>query len=293
MNEQINPAFLQPDATMILPPPLPAGGVASTATAALQHPNPNQHQPLMLSLTGLGPVMPRSMTVCSVHFKTMTERFFHSNRRIFILPAAPKGKYTVLKFYDSQQPVHSTNMLQDNDMREFIPMPVSVESIAGDFRRNWCGGYVGAMGKFPPGIDIIAGELPTEAELAALNKRQERMCRALVEEADGIEKGTIKNTIINDDHRAALEWMGSEKRSWFRPIEKGYSKISVITGNHIPMEALADGGQDILEYYVKYDLDPLMYQDEHAAKLFAEKPAMKTQIARRLGMVVPSIPNGK
>lgn len=273
---------------MPMTPPMPAFG----GTIAQLQPNPHQHEPAMLALSGLGPVMPRSMTVCSVHFRTMKLRFFHSNRRWFVLPAAEKGKFTLLKFYDSQQAVHNTNH-QDSDERQFLPMPVSVESIAQDFRENWCAGYIGPMGQFPPGIDIIAGEYPTEAELVALNAKEERMCRALVEEGDAIEKGTLKNVRIGDDHRDALEWMGSEKRSWFRPIEKGYSKISVITGNHIPMEALADGGQDILEYYVKYDLDPLMYQDEHAAKLFAEKPAMKTQIARRLGMVVPSIPNGK
>lgn len=270
-------------------PPLP---MTSSSTVALMQPNPHQFEPAMLSLSGLGPVMPRSMAVCSVHFRTMKLRFFHSNRRLFVLPAAEKGKYTLLRFFDSQQAVHNTNQ-QDSDERQMLPMPVSVDSIAQDFRLNWCSGYVGPMGKFPPGIDIIAGEFPTAAELATLNAKQERMCRALVEEADAIEKGTVKGVIIGNDHRDALEWMGSEKRSWFRPIEKGYSKISVITGNHIPVEALADGGQDILEYYVKYDLDPLMYQDTHVAKLFADKPAMKTQIARRLGLVVPSIPNGK
>lgn len=262
-------------------------------TAALLQPNPYQYEPTMLAMAGLAPVMPRSMTVCSVHFKEMKERFAHSGRRPFTLPAAEKGKYTILRFFDSQQAIHNTSMGQDSDSREFIMMPVTVDSIAADLRANWCGGYIGAMGKFPPGIDIIAGTFPTEAELAALNAKQARMCRALVEEADAIEKGTIKNVIINDDHRKALEWMGSEKRSWFRPIEKGYSKISVITGNHIPMEALADGGQDILEYYVKYDLDPLMYQDEHVAKLFADRPAMRVQIQRRLGLVVPGTPNGK
>lgn len=289
---ETHPAF-QPDNTMFLPPTLPTGGTVSAAHVALLQPNPYQLEPAMLSLSGIGPVAPRSMTVCSVHFRTMKLRFHHSGRRLFVLPAAEKGKFTVLRFFDSQQAVHNTAMQGDSDVREYLPMPVPVESIAQDFRSNWCAGYVGPMGRFPPGIDVIAGEYPTKVELDALNDRQERMCRALVEEGDAIEKGTIKNVRIGDDHRDALEWMGSEKRSWFRPIEKGYSKVSVITGNHIPMEALADGGQDILEYYVKYDLDPLMYQDEHAAKLFAEKPAMKTQIARRLGMVVPSIPNGK
>ncbi len=258
---------------------------------ALLEPNPHQLEPLMLQLTGLAPVAPRSMTVCSVHFKTKTLRFWHSNRRTFVLPAASKGKYTVMKFYDSQQGV--MNVDRDTGNRDPLPMPVPVEAIAQDFRSNWGSGYTGPMGKFPPGIDIIAGDFPTEAELAALNAKEERMCRALVEEADAIEKGSVKGINIGDDHRMALERMGSERRSWFKPIEMGDVKVSVITGNRIPMEALADNGADIPEYYVKYELDPLMYGDKHVAKMFEDKPDMKLRIMRRLGMVTPSIPNGR
>src|SRR4051812_48475706 len=64
---ETHPVF-QPDSTMQLPPMLPAGGTVTAATAALLQPNPYQPEPAMLALSGLGPVMPRSMTVCSVHF---------------------------------------------------------------------------------------------------------------------------------------------------------------------------------------------------------------------------------
>jgi hypothetical protein len=250
------------------------------STPLLNMTQSNVGQPEPLYFDGLGAVAPRKLTICSVHFEPKTERFMHSRRRTFFMPAAKKGSYSLLDVYDSQQAVRNTSD-PEADSASFIAMPVPVETIANSLVSSWAGSFIGVMGRNRPGIDRIEGDKPTDKELARLNKWEEALCRAAVEEADKIEKGTQKG-IITDFHRKALEWLDSEKRTWYRPIELGHTKVSVVSGNRIPMAALADNGEDLIEYYVKYDLEPLDFEDAHINKMLTND--LRRKVQHRLGL---------
>lgn len=243
----------------------------------------------MLNLPGLGQFTPRQKTMVSVHFNACHNRPHHSGRRMYTLEAAPRDSYTKIVLYDSQQMYPDlSDAMAPPENRAILPMPVTVESIVAALKSLWTTGGVGAMGMFPPGIDVIEGDEPTAAELTRLRATQERLCRALVEEGDAIKAGNgPKGHRIGITHRKALEWLGSEKRDWFKPIEQGVMKKSAVSGNQIPMEAQYDGTVDLLEHYVKYGFDPLEYGDTFVADMFKKKPEMKRAIERRLGMSQP------
>jgi hypothetical protein len=223
--------------------------------------------------TGFGPVTPRAVTIMSCHFLPCTNRFWHSGRREFFLPAASKDKnneivWTYCTVFDSQQWV--ANISSDNigpnavPVSSAMPMPVTVESIIHDLVSQW--GYLGTgqMTRYRLGIFPIAGRMGTAEEKKKALKFQEAACRAIVEEADRIH-ASGKGGPITELHRGALDWLGSEKRSWYKPIEMGRNKKSVATGNIIPMEALVDGAVDLIEFYVRHNLNPKDYGDEYLA----------------------------
>jgi hypothetical protein len=223
--------------------------------------------------TGFGPVTPRAVTIMSYHFLPKTIRFWHSNRKEFYLPAAkrdPKSGEWIPGYctaYDSQQAV--PNISADNigpnavPVNQTVPMPVSVQSIVHDMISDW--GWIGTsqMARHRVGIIPIAGRVGTEEEKKRANKLEEGACRRIVEEADQIAAGA--KGVITELHRGALDRLGSEKRTWYKPIEMGRNKKSVATGNIIPMEALVDGAVDLIEFYVRHNLNPKDYGDEYLA----------------------------
>lgn len=279
---------MSPAMTAQTPVPLAALVAAGYDPEVLAKYQPNRYQlePLLVRMEGFGPIAPESRTICSVHFREKKLSFMHSARREFKIPEVDRGKYTTMDFFASLQATF--NGVNEQGVHEFIGKPVPVDAIAQDFVANWCSGSAGSTANYPPGIGLIAGRHPTKAELAFLMSRQTAYCRALVDEGDRIEKGTADKfgpQRHTQDHRDALAWLGSEKRTWAREIQLGYEKTSVVSGKRIPMEALSDGGQDLLEWYVKYDLDPVDYQDTHVAGMFENRPELKNVIRQRLNLV--------
>jgi hypothetical protein len=237
-----------------------------------------------LVIPGLGVVQPRVMTIASVHFEPRHRPDFHHSRHLkFELAAAPKGGYTTCSFCDSQQVVRDTTDVNSSETRG-IPLPVPVDIIATSLMEAWSHAGVDPFGKArpKPGIMIIQGTQPTAEELAEMNAMEEKLCRYAVEEADRIK--TTGKGEIGEFHRNALAWMGSERRDWFKPIERGLTKTSPATGEQINMNATVDNGVDLIEYYVKYGLKPEDYGDEHIATMFKRDPDLRRRVQERLGL---------
>jgi hypothetical protein len=232
--------------------------------------------------TGLGPVEARKVVIASVHFQDLRNRFMHSGRKEFVLPAPKKGLVSYVNIYDSVQVV-SDHSDQDTP-GELTPKHVLVETIVSDLIRTWGNLHTSMMGVKKVGVMAIKGELATPAELRELNSVEETLCRSLVEEADMIEKGAVKGGVITEVHRKALEWLDSENRGWYRSIEKGHTKRSVISGNRIPLAAIVDDGADLIEYYVKYGLNPLDYEDTHIDAMLKANPKIRQLTEERLGI---------
>lgn len=242
-----------------------------------------QFGPMMIP--GLGTIQPRTLTIASVHFEPRQRPDLHHSRHIpMFLPAAPKGKYVTCTVCDSQQMIRNTS--DPNEATPTgLPMPVPVDVIAQSLLDSWCHAGVDLKNNARPrpGIILLKGDTPDEEEMRRMLKMEEILCRAGVEEADQIEK-TGEGRILQY-HRDCLSWLGSERREWFKPIERGLTKKSPASGNMINMNATVDDkGTDLIEYYVKYALKPEEYGDEHIAAMFKNNPTLRESTAIRLGI---------
>lgn len=241
-----------------------------------------------LTMFGFGDVPARKRVIASVHFRAMDyDGFWHSKNRSFKLAAGKMSAPSYLPVYDSQQNTTDTSALMDYragmPWPEMIPKPVRVESVVIDLLAKWqpfwtSDGKQIAMKPYV-GIIEIAGDVATAEEIKRMDSMEQSHCRSLVEEADRFHrngKGTI-----SDYHREALTWLGSERRDWFAPIEAGLQKISAISGNRIPMKALADQGLDLLAFYQRNGLNPEDYGDTFAAELLT-RPTVKKSVAEAI-----------
>jgi hypothetical protein len=227
-------------------------------------------------MQGFGEVQGRRIMIASVHFEPRSARFWHSNRRQFQIDAAPKGGVVYLPVFDSQQWVPQATSF-DEELKNMVPMPVGVQTIVQDLEDAW--GYIqtSQQGNFRIGIGKVAGDRATEEELKTLLMYEERMCRAVVDEADGFHKSG--KGIITKFHRGCLDWLGSEKRDWYNEISLGRMKTGPLSGLKIPMEALSDAGQNLLTFYAQSGLNPLDFEDAFIAELFKTKPELKGRMA--------------
>lgn len=235
-----------------------------------------------ISMFGFGDVPARGITIASVHFQDLDYHdFFHSRNRSFKLAAGKVSEPAYRRVWDSQQMTPDTSALATYQAGEpwpdAIPKPVQVPIIVSDLLVKWQPYYSsdgkGIMAMPYRGIIAIEGQVATSEEIARMDAMEAAHCRALVEQADRFHrsgKGTI-----TEYHRKCLEWLGSERREWFAPIEAGVTKISAISGNRIPMKALADQGLDLLAFYQRNGLNPEDYGDTFAAELLT-RPAVKT-----------------
>lgn len=227
-------------------------------------------------LPGLGSVTPRKVMIASAHFATMTAKLWHAGRNHYVLPAPQvstlgelrRETLSVIPVFDAFQYVpHSTDF--DTPPRP-LPMPVDVNGIVVDLINQWTKGRVGAAGKVPPGIMRLQGVEPTVEEFNFLVKQERDHCMALVDEADYIHLHKPQDRKIQDSHRMALMWLGSTRRDWFKVVEPGITKTSIVSGKQIPMEALVDEGVDLIEFYLKYGIQPESVGDTYVANLFRD-----------------------
>lgn len=254
--------------------------------------------PEVLFMPGYGDVAARSRTIASVHFDVRDHHgFFHSKGRSFMLAPGKRSQPSYLKVWDSQQWTTDTASLhgyqQGMPKPADIPYPVAVETVVGDLLKVWrpyfstigkdTKGFKSQLARKPDvGIMVIAGDVATPEEIAELDRLEVAHCRSMVEEADRFHRSG--DGVILDYHRKCLEWLGSERRDWYAVIEGGRMKKSPISGTRIPMEALADGGIELIEFYLKNGLNPLDFGDEFVDSLLKKSPQIRATVERRLGI---------
>src|SRR5215471_19080551 len=127
---------------------------------------------------------PNTVTIASVYpIERRQERDYSprptGGRTHFILRAAPKDGFTTITVCDSWQ------MTKDvlNGNRD-VPMPVMAMDIARDLITHWVNNCFGSSIDNGPGIMIIAGEQPTEAELTMMRESQRLMAERLIHDGD-------------------------------------------------------------------------------------------------------------
>jgi hypothetical protein len=159
---------------------------------------------------------------------------YHRNhggrRKRYHIPAVEKGKYALLPVYDTFTIIRDTTVNSDKDNQAL--RPVYCDGIAADLLRVWTQDAPGNASGSAPGIMMLAGDKPTQAELDYLVERQTAYFRWLVRAADEYHiKGDGR--FITEDHRRALRWLGSEDRQWYRQINTVMLKRCVACAEEI------------------------------------------------------------
>jgi hypothetical protein len=134
----------------------------------------------------------------------------------FTLPACPKGTAPqIFKVADAVQ--FTTDEMDRTKIRENL---IFAEQVAQDLLDHWARTPMGGPPGSGPGIGLIAGDAPTEAELQVLLARQQAMFEWLYHEGMRMAQAEEWRG-INRHHRMAAEWLGLEE-PWARdPRKKG------------------------------------------------------------------------
>lgn len=198
-----------------------------------------------------------SLTICSIYPAALTKLINHNGRTRYHIEAAPRGSYSTLTVYDTQQWCQSTDAGEGR--HQMVPLPIPVRIVAEDLVATWAGDTLGKRSGFKPGIGIIAGEIPTPQELAHLRNQQSALFNWYITSAMGLHMKGQGNE-ITDIHRLAAREMldkGAERLPWFPVTDFEAVKRCVACDKQISATALRCDHchQPLADWYLKYDLD--------------------------------------
>src|SRR6185369_15971877 len=164
---------------------------------------------------------PNYRVLCSIIPNDLLTYLRHAlGRKEYYIPAVPKGKYALLRVYDTYQVIADLSGRATNDDGHGDDMqaaPVHCDGVCDDLLRIFSGDAVGNRDGQMPGLMVIQGDEPDQGELDRLWSQHESYCRYLVQQADDFETKGLRS-YITEEHRRALDWLGSEDRTWYRKI---------------------------------------------------------------------------
>lgn len=173
----------------------------------------------------------------------------------YALEAAPRDGYSVLAVFDALQPM--TGWSQDGPKENTLtPGHIPVDVVANDLVNAWSSQTIVSKHGYKPGIGLIAGELPTEAELARLREQQRAFFEFLVQDAnDKHLLGETKN--ITNIHRSSAHWLlgeAAQQLAWYPKMEQRSVKDCPRCAKQILSAALGceHCSLDLVGWYERY-----------------------------------------
>lgn len=154
-------------------------------------------------------------TLISVFPKELRLELRHEGFKTYVMPSAPKGKFSTLTVRDTYAWVR--NFSADNF--ELYQAPIAGTVVAENLMQRWSMGLVGTRDGLGPGILVCAGLEPSPEEIVHAKNQQEAYFRELILEGDVLFAKPETAGDITDVHRMAAEWMGAQDRAWYKPIQ--------------------------------------------------------------------------
>ncbi len=197
-------------------------------------------------------------TICSIYPGPLRKRVRHNGITIYEMPAAVRGSYSALTVYDTQEWCSRPD--PTNGAQHWMPMPIPARVVADDLVATWAGDTLGKKSGFAPGIDIIAGDKPTAAELKSLRDRQTALFDWYVKDAHGKHTRGQTNEITDIHRLAAKELLdkGVERLPWYPNTLFADVKDCVACGKQIEAKSkVCDKCQtNLVDWYLKYKINP-------------------------------------
>ncbi len=216
------------------------------------------------------------MTICSIYPADLRKRVRHNGLTVYEMKAAPRGSYSTLRVYDTQEWCSRPDPTDGHP--HWMPMPIPAYVVANDLVATWAGDTLGKRSGYSPGICLLAGDIPTPAELAGLRKGQDALFNWYITDAMGkYLKGL--GTEITDIHRLAAKEMldkGAERLPWYPTMDFADVKMCVACDKQISAKALrCQHCQTVLpDWYEKYGL---LVDEDPAVSAFIAKTKKKAQ----------------
>ncbi len=175
--------------------------------------------------------------------------------------------YALVRVYDTF--TWSRDFSQDSE--RVIPHPLSALDLARSLVASWASDVIEGNGAMGPGIMVIEGSTPTDAELEQVRNRQATYARTLINSAK-IYYSQDKVKDISGLHRAMAEFMGVKNVPWLVEMEQVEMKACRACGERIRAEALKckECQTDLIAFYKQHDLVPDAKEDP-AVFAFLEK----------------------
>lgn len=171
------------------------------------------------------------------------------------IPAAPRDSYAILACFDAMALM--TGWSPDGPKENTLtPGHIPVEVVSNDLVNTWSAHTIAAQDGHGPGIGIIAGELPTDAELAHLRERQRAFFEWLIQDGnDKFLRGETKN--ITNIHRQAAHWIlgeAAQQLPWYPKMERRIVKDCPRCAKQILAAALGceHCSLDLIDWYEKH-----------------------------------------
>lgn len=171
------------------------------------------------------------------------------------ITGAKRDSYSLLACFDALALM--TGWSSDGPRENTLtPGHIPVEVVANDLVNTWSAHTIAAKEGHGPGIGIIAGEIPTDLELANLRERQRAFFEWLIQDGnDKYLRGETKN--ITNIHRSAAHWIlgaAAEQLPWYPKMEQRQVKDCPRCAKQILAAALGceHCSLDLIDWYEKY-----------------------------------------
>ncbi len=160
----------------------------------------------------------KGVTLVSIFPGDLRKQCRHNGTIEYVLLAAPRGSYSSLTVYDTQQWIRFAS---ESGPRydQWGPGPIPAQIVAQDLVLTWAGSFLkpkNAKG-MTIGVDIIKADKPEPGELAKLNHNQDSLFNAFIMEANSLHIAG-KGVDITDIHRTAAKYLldeGASQLPWF------------------------------------------------------------------------------
>lgn len=211
-------------------------------------------QPGLIALRG-------HVCLVSIYPAPLHRRIRHNGLTDYHMEAAPRGSYSKLVVYDTQEWMNRVS--ESTGKPEWIPAPIPAIEVAKSLVQAWARNTLGNKSGFAPGVGIIAGDEPTPEELGSLRSTQTNLFQWYI--LDGSSKHHAgQHTEITDIHRLAARELldrGAERLPWFPKIDFAEVKDCLACGKQIEARAKVcpDCSTNLVDWYIKYSLDPDTY----------------------------------
>jgi hypothetical protein len=174
----------------------------------------------------------------------------------YMLPAAPKGKFSTLVV------TGASDIGKDwmTDPPQPIARPVIADDIAAELVRMFVGSAYRANTTTGPGIWVAPQPVPTEQEILDSQEykdartRQEAYFRYLIQDGDVLHD---KGQPVTKTHRVAAAWMGTEDRPWAKEVTEKRNKTCPACSEYILATAVKcrHCQTDLIEFATTYGID--------------------------------------